>query len=77
MSTIKKVSRFVISQNGIKNNITNEFINKKGEKFIYNQSIIFKQLKDKFENMNCWNKYKTYTSTNNLPKFVRELQSLV
>ena len=24
-----------------------------------------------------WNKYKTYTSTNNLPKFVRELQSLV
>ena len=71
MSTIKKVSRFVISQNGIKNNITNEFINKKGEKFIYNQSIIFKQLKDKFENMNCWNKYKTYTSTNNLPKFVR------
>tara|TARA_Y200000002_G_C22640751_1_gene646854 strand:+ start:1060 stop:1293 length:234 start_codon:yes stop_codon:yes gene_type:complete len=77
MSTIKKVSRFVISKNGIKNNITNEFINKKGEKFIYNQSIIFKQLKDKFENMNCWNKYKTYTSTNNLPKFVRELQSLV
>lgn len=77
MSTIKKVSRFVISQNGIKNNITNEFINKKGEKFIYNQSIIFKQLKNKFENMNCWNKYKTYTSTNNLPKFVRELQSLV
>jgi hypothetical protein len=77
MSTIKKVSRFVISKNGIKNNVTNEFINKKGEKFIYNQSIIFKQLKDKFENMNCWNKYKTYTSTNNLPKFVRELQSLV
>ena len=77
MSTIKKVSRFVISKNGIKNKIKNEFINKKGEKFIYNQSIIFKQLKDKFENMNCWNKYKTYTSTNNLPKFVRELQSLV
>ena len=66
-----------MKKDGIKNNVTNEFINKKGEKFIYNQSIIFKQLKDKFENMNCWNKYKTYTSTNNLPKFVRELQSLV
>jgi len=77
MSEIKKVKRFVISKNGIKNIITCEFVNKKGERFVYNQFTIFKSLKNKFENMECWNKYNTYTSTNNLPTFVRELKTLV
>ena len=76
-NTIKKSNRFVISQNGIKNNQTIEFTNKKGEKFTYNQAVVFNQLKEKFESMNCWNKYKTYTSTNNLPLFVRNLTELV
>ena len=71
------ISRFVISVNGIKNKTTNEFVNKKGERFIYNQYVIFTQLKEKFENMNCFKKYKTYTSTNNLPTFVRNLEKLV
>mgnify|MGYP003121424060 FL=1 len=52
-------------------------LTKKNEKFIYNQFTIYKQLKDKFDNMECFQKYKTYTNTNNLPKFVRELKSLV
>ena len=60
-----------------KNKVTNEFVNKKGERFIYNQYVIFTQLKEKFENMNCFKKYKTYTSTNNLPTFVRNLEKLV
>jgi len=75
--TNKIVKRFVISKNGIDNKITCEFTNKKNEKFIYNQFTIYKQLKDKFDNMECFQKYKTYTNTNNLPKFVRELKSLV
>ena len=77
MSNTKKSNRFVISQNGVKNNQTIEFTTKKGEKFTYNQAIVFNQLKEKFESMNCWNKYKTYTSTNNLPTFVRNLENLV
>ena len=76
MKTIK-VNRFTLSLNGVKNEVTNEFTNKKGETFVYNQSVVFSQLKEKFENMNCWNKYKNYTNTNNLPKFVRELDTLV
>ena len=35
------------------------------------------QLKDKFESMNCFQKYKSYTNSKNLPKFVRELKSIV
>lgn len=73
----KIVKRFIISVNGIKNNITNEFTNKKNETFIYNQSVVYNQLKDKFDNMNCFQKYKNYTSTNNLPTFVRNLETLV
>ena len=75
--TIKTVKRFTLSVKGIENNVTNEFTNKKGEKFVYNQAVVFSQLKEKFEAMNCWNKYKNYTNSNNLPVFVRNLENLV
>jgi hypothetical protein len=77
MSEIKKVKRFVISVKGIENKQVCVFINKKGVEYTYDQSVVFNQLKDKFEKMNCWTKYKTYTNTNNLPTFVKELKSLV
>ena len=42
---VKKSKRFVISKNGVKNNVTIEFTNKKGETFVYNQSVVFYLLK--------------------------------
>ena len=77
MNNNKVTNRFVISKKGIENKVTNEFVNKKGERFVYNQFVIFTQLKERFENMNCWKKYNTYTSINNLPTFVRNLEKLV
>ena len=77
MNNNKVTNRFVISKKGIENKVTNEFTNKKGERFVYNQYVIFTQLKEKFENMNCFKKDNTYTSTNNLPTFVRNLEKLV
>ena len=74
---IKKSKRFVLSKNGIKNNVTIEFTNKKGETFVYNQQVVFEQLKERFESMNCWEKYGNYTNSNNLPVFVRNLDKLV
>ena len=76
-NSVVKSKRFVIRKNGIKNNVTIEFTNKKGETFVYNQKVVFEQLKDRFESMNCFNKYGNYTNSNNLPKFVRELDKLV
>ena len=76
-NSVVKSKRFVISKNGIKNNVTIEFTNKKGETFVYNQQVVFEQLKSRFESMNCFNKYGNYTNSNNLPKFVRELDKLV
>ena len=61
MNNNKVTNRFVISKKGIENKVTNEFVNKKGERFVYNQYVIFTQLKERFENMNCWKKYNTYT----------------
>ena len=53
MNNNKVTNRFVISKKGIENKVTNEFVNKKGERFVYNQFVIFTQLKERFENMNC------------------------
>ena len=77
MSEIKNVKRFVISVKGIENKQVCVFVNKKGVEYTYDQSVVFNQLKDKFEKMNCWTKYKTYTNSNNLPTFVKELKTLV
>ena len=77
MNNIKNVKRFVISVKGIEHKQVCVFINKKGIEYKYDQSVVFNQLKEKFESMNCWMKYKTYTNTNNLPTFVKALNSLV
>ena len=75
--SIKTVKRFTLSVNGIKNNETMSFTNAKGETFVYNQKIVFEQIKDRLEAMNCWEKYKNYTNSKNLPTFVRNLENLV
>ena len=77
MSNIKNVKRFVISVKGIENKQVCVFVNKKGIEYKYDQSVVFNQLKDKFEKMNCFIKYKTYTNSNNLPTFVKALNTLV
>ena len=52
-------------------------MNHKNEECRYNHDLVYNQLKDKFESMNCFQKYKSYTNSKNLPKFVRELKSIV
>ena len=32
--------------------------------------------KEKFESMNCFEKYKSYTNSNCVPKFCRDLQTI-
>ena len=77
MSEIKNVKRFVISVKGIENKQVCVFVNKKGIEYKYDQSVVFNKLKEKFENIYFWTKYKTYTNTNNLPTFVKSLNTLV
>ncbi len=69
--------RFVIRKSLIGKNTVITFTNKKNEKCTYNHDIVYNQLKTKFDNMMCFNKYGNYTNTNNLPRFVRELDKIV
>jgi len=65
--------RFVIRKSLIGKNavITVNFKNGKVAK--YNHDKVFEVMKDKLENMNCFQKYKSYTASNNVPLVAREL----
>jgi len=69
-----KLKRFVIRKSLIGKGITIEFVNKKGNKVKYNHDNVYNTHKERFESMNCFAKYKSYTNTNCMPAFCRELQ---
>jgi len=69
--------RFVIRKSLIGKNTVITFVNKKQETVKYNHDEIYNTHKDKFDNMNCFEKYKSYTNSNCVPKFCRDLQTVV
>ena len=66
--------RFVIRQSLINTNTIITFINKKGKSVTYNHDVVYNTNKVRFDAMNCFKKYKSYTSTNNIPTFCRDLK---
>ena len=66
-----KLKRFVIRKSLIGKNVIISFENKKGELCVYNHDEVYNNNKERFDNMNCLNKYGSYTCTNNLPTFAR------
>ena len=69
-----KSKRFVIRQSLIGKGIVIEFTNKKGITYTYNHDIAFNIMKSKLQSMNCFNKYKSYTATNNIPVALRNVE---
>ena len=63
--------RFVIRKSLIGKNVIITFTNKKGKKCTYNHDDVYNNNQDKLDNMNCFNKYKSYTATNNLPTWAK------
>ena len=68
-----KTKRFVIRKTLVGKGITIEFTNKKGEKFKYNHDEVYNANAKKLEAMECFKKYKSYTATNNVPSFAKDL----
>jgi hypothetical protein len=64
--------RFVVRQSLIgKNTVINvEF--KNGKTFTYNHDKVYEIMKDKLTNMNCFIKYKSYTSSTSVPVVLRD-----
>ena len=69
--------RFVIRKSLIGKHTIITFVNKKQETVKYNHDEVYNTHKDKFESMNCFEKYKSYTNSNCVPKFCRDLQTIV
>ncbi len=63
--------RFVIRKSLIGTKTIITFTTKKGDKVTYNHDEVYNKNKDRFESMNCFKKYKSYTNTNNIPTFCR------
>ena len=68
-----KTNRFVIRKSLIGKNTIITFTNKKGITMSYNHDDVYNTHKDRFEAMNCFAKYKSYTNSNNIPAFCRDL----
>ena len=64
--------RFVVIQSLIGKNQTIEVTFKNGKSVTYNHDKVFSIMKDTLTKLNCWNKYKSYTATNNIPTILRD-----
>jgi len=71
-----KTKRFVIRKSLIGKNTIITFTNKKQENVSYNHDEVYNAHSEKFNSMNCFQKYKSYTNTNAVPAFCRNLQTI-
>ena len=69
-----KTKRFVIRKSLIGKNVVITFTNKKQEQVSYNHDEVYNTHKERFESMNCFAKYKSYTNSNAIPAFARDLK---
>jgi len=69
-----KTKRFVIRKSLIGKNYVITFVNKKQEKVSYNHDEVYNEHKSRFDSMSCFDKYKSYTNSNCVPSFCRDLQ---
>ena len=74
MSNIKS-KRFVIRKSLIGKNQIIEVTFKNGKQVTYNHDEVYEVMKTKLETMNCFIKYKSYTSSTSVPIITRELMS--
>jgi len=71
MANVIESKRFVVRQSLVGKDATINVTFKNGNTVTYNHDKVFSIMKDKLETMACWEKYKSYTSSNNLPLAVR------
>ena len=64
--------RFVIRQSLIGKNQTINVTFKNGKTYTYNHDKVWEIMKDKLSEMNCFIKYKSYTSSTSVPVVLRD-----
>jgi hypothetical protein len=68
--------RFVIRQSLIGKNQIIEVTFKNGKSVTYNHDKVYEVMKEKLSTMNCFLKYKSYTSSTSVPVLVRDLMEV-
>lgn len=71
-ANVLKSKRFVVRLSLVGKNQLIEFVNKKGDTITYNHDKVYSIMKDKLESLDCFQKYKSYTSTTNIPLVLRD-----
>ena len=71
---VLKSKRFVVRKSLIGKNQVITFTNKKGDNITYNHDKVYSIMKNTLENLACWEKYKSYTTTNNIPLVCRNVE---
>lgn len=69
-----ELKRFVIRKSLIGKDTIITFTNKKGENVKYDHDKVYNAHKERFESMNCFTKYKSYTNSNAMPAFCRDMK---
>ena len=69
--------RFVLRQSLIGKDVIITVNFKNGKTVTYSHDKAFTLMQSALESMNCWEKYKSYTATNNVPKVIRETEAIV
>ena len=71
--SVLKSKRFVVRKSLIGKNQIIEVTFKNGKVAKYNHDEVYNIMKPKLETMNCWAKYKSYTSSTSMPVVTRSL----
>ena len=64
--------RFVVRKSLIGKNQIIEVTFKNDKTFTYNHDIVYEIMKDKLNQMSCFEKYKSYTSSTSVPVILRD-----
>jgi len=73
-NSVIESKRFVVRKSLIGKNAVITFTNKKGDQITYNHDKVYEIMKSKLETLPCWEKYKSYTATNNIPLVCRNVE---
>ena len=77
MSETVKSKRFVVRKSLLGQGVLIEFVNKRGDKITYDHDKAYEVMKETLDNLPCFEKYKSYTATNNIPKLIRDTEAVV
>lgn len=75
-NSVLNSNRFVIRQSLVGKNTIIKVTFKNGKSFEYSHDKAFELMKGNLEKLNCWEKYKSYTSSTSIPKVLQNAEVL-